>query len=195
MKKLVMLLMASLLVATTASAVIDPDSDMLGIYFDTTADSPCIEGVEAYAQVPAYVIMTMPSFEELYGIEFGYTKTANLTVLSNTWADPSVTDVGTPGNHIVGFGSPWVTSEATLISTMTVLYLETTGAPASFTLKGTNPSSINPELPSILLAQGELRTLGLSTLPGEISAMINGVCEGVVASEPATFGAVKSLYR
>lgn len=195
MKKLVMLLMASLLVASTAFAVVDEDPDMLGIYFDLSADVACVEGVAPYATVETYVVLTNPSFDELYGIEFGYDKTANLTVLSTTWADPAVTDVGSPGNHIVGFGSPWETTEATVIATLSVLYLETGGAPASFSLKGSNPSSIDPMLPTVLLAAGELRTLGTSTLPGAVSAVINGACEDVVATDTATFDAVKSLYR
>ena len=37
MKKLVVLLLASL-IATSAFAVIDPDPDMIGIYFDTNAE-------------------------------------------------------------------------------------------------------------------------------------------------------------
>lgn len=195
MKKLVMLLMASLLVASTAFAVVDEDPDMLGVYFDVNADMTCMEGVAPYANVMTYIVLTNPSFDYLYGIEFGYDRTANLTILGTEWADPAVTDVGGPANHIVGFGSPWATSEATVVATLTALYLETTGAPATFSLKGSNPSSINPLLPTVLLANGELRTLGTSTLPGEVSAVINGTCEDVVATEPASFGAVKSLYR
>ena len=37
MKKLVLMLMASLLVASSAFAVVDPDPNMLGIYFDESA--------------------------------------------------------------------------------------------------------------------------------------------------------------
>lgn len=190
-----MLLMASLLVASTAFAVVDPDPNMLGIYFDEAADMPCIEGVAPYAQIPTYIILTSPDFDYLYGIEFGYDKSANLTVLSTTWTDPAVTDVGQAGNHIVGFGNPWPTSEATVIATLNVMYLETAGAPAFFSLKGSNPSSIDPMLPTALLYGGMLVTLGTSTLPGEITALINGTCEDVVATESSTLDAVKSLYR
>jgi hypothetical protein len=195
MKKLVMLLMASLLVASTAFAVVDEDPDMLGVYFDLTADTACLEDVAPYTTIATYVIMTNPSFDMLYGVEFGYDKTDNLTVLSTDFTVQQVTDVGSPGNHIVGFGAPQECSEATVIATMSVLYLETTGAPASISLTGSNPSSIDPMLPTVLMAGGELMTLGTSTLPGEASAIINGACEDVVATDSATFGAVKSLYR
>jgi len=194
MKKLLVLL-ATLAIAGSAFAVVDPDTNMLGIYFDETADTPCIEGVAPYSQIPTYVILTMPNFDYLYGIEFGYDKTANLTVLSTTWTDPAVTDVGQAGNHIVGFGNPWPTSEATVIATMNVMYMETAGAPASFALKGSDPSSIDPMLPTALLNNGELITLGTSTLPGTASAQINGGCVDVVATETSTLDAVKSLYR
>lgn len=48
MKKLVVLLLVSLM-ATSAFAVVDPDPDMIGVYFDATADNNC---TTAAANVP-----------------------------------------------------------------------------------------------------------------------------------------------
>lgn len=57
MKKLVVLLLATL-VASTAFAQIDPDSDMMGIYFDVGATSNC---TDAAPSVPffAYLCVTL----------------------------------------------------------------------------------------------------------------------------------------
>ena len=70
MKKLVVLLMVSLM-ATSAFAVVDEDPDMLGVYFDANAD------FNEFAVAPstpffAYVMITNPSASEVHGLEFGY---------------------------------------------------------------------------------------------------------------------------
>jgi len=193
MKKLVILLL-SLLVASSALAVIDTDADMMGIYFDETADANCITGVAPYSQIPVFVIMTNPSVDAIGGFEFGYELEGEATVLSTTLPENNI-DVGYPGNHIVGLGSPLATTEATIVATLNVMYMSTTNTPVSFTLHGSNPSSIDPALPTILLDGGDLMTLGTSTLPGTMSALINGVCEDVVTTDEKTFDNLKSLYR
>ena len=193
MKKMLVLLL-SLLVASSALAVIDGDDNMMGFYFDETADANCITGVAPYAQIPVYVIMTNPSVDAIGGFEFGYDLIGDATVLSTTLPANNI-DVGYPGNHIVGLGSPLNTTEATIVATLNLMYMSTTSAPVSFTLHGSNPSSINPELPTILLGDGSLMTLGTSTLPGTMTAMVNGVCEDVVDTEDTNFGNLKSLYR
>ena len=193
MKKMLVLLI-SLLVASSAMAVLDGDADMLGIYFDENADVNCLTGVLPYAQLPAYVIMTNPTADFIGGFEYGYTIDGEGMVLLTTLPGNSI-DVGQPGNHIVGLGSPMATSEATVLVSMNVMYMSTTMGPLSFTLHGSNPSSINPALPTILYGDGQLMTLGTSTLPGTVNALINGVCEEVVDTEATSLEGLKSLYR
>ncbi len=193
MKKMLVLLL-SLLVASSAMAVVDTDDDMMGIYFDETADINCLTDVAPYSQIPTFVIMTNPTNDFIGGFEFGYTVDGDATVLSSTLPENSI-DVGGPGNHIVGLGGPLPTSEATVVVSLNVMYMNTAGAPVSFVLHGSNPSSLNPELPTILYGEGQLMSLGTSTLPGTMTALINGVCEDVVDTDETSFGNLKSLYR
>jgi len=192
MKKLVVLLMA-MLVATSAFAIVDPDDNMMGFYFDLEADNPCVDGIAPYSQVPMHLVMTNMTADALYGFEAGYTMEGNGMVLATVFANPSVIDVGSAGNHIVGFGAPSMTAPVTLLATLTVMYMDTTMGPLDFMLHGTTPSSINPEFPVVLLADGELLSVGLSAAVGAVSE-INGGCT-VVATDNVSFDSVKSLYR
>ena len=69
MKMLFGLLLASL-VTTSALAVIDPDSDSIGIYFDMEADDNCLT-VPAETPFVAYLILTNPSAPAINAYEFG----------------------------------------------------------------------------------------------------------------------------
>lgn len=194
MKKLLVLVLA-MAFAGSAFAIVDEDPNMVGMYFDMTADNYCADAA-AYATIPAYLILTNPDFDALYGFEVGYeTEGGAINVLSTTFANPQALDVGQPGNHIVGFGAPTTCEPATLLATLSVLYMETAGAPVYFTLTGTEPSSNDMGLPTLLLAGGELITAGYSTIDGMYVATINGVCEDIVATDEITFDGVKSLYR
>ena len=193
MKKLLVLVLA-MTIASSAFAVVDPDPNMIGIYFDTDADVYCMEGVAPYATIPAYIFLTNPTFDGLYGFEVGYNLEGNGMVLSGLFANPEALDVGAAGNHIVGFGSPTATTPATLLITLSVLYMDTSMAPMYFNLTGADPASIDPLLPTVLLDAGQLMTTGYSTFDGTHSAVINGVCD-IVATEAMSFDSVKSLYR
>ncbi len=193
MKKLIVLLMA-MLIATSAFAIVDPDDNMMGFYFDTEADFPCVSGVAPYATVDMYLVMTNMTSDELYGFEVGYTIEGDAMVLSTNFDNPSVIDVGEAGNHIVGFGAPTVTAPVTFLATLSVMYMNAGGAPVGFTMHGTIPSSIDPAYPVILLAGGELLSVGLSAETG-YGAEINGAECSVVATDNVSFDSVKSLYR
>ena len=193
MKKLVVLLMA-MLVATSAFAIVDPDDNMMGFYFDLEAENPCIAGVAPYAQVPMYLVMTNMTADALYGFEVGYDVIGEGMILSTVFANPSVIDVGAPGNHIVGFGAPTATAPVTLLATLTVMYMDTAMEGVHFLMHGTIPSSIDPDYPVVLLADGVLLSVGLSAADGAV-AQINGVECMVVATEEVSFDGIKSLYR
>jgi hypothetical protein len=195
MKKMGIFLFASLLFASTAFAVIDQDPNMLGLYFDLTADTNCMQDVGQNDMVMAYVMLTNPTFEELHGFEFGYDVTGNAMVINTALANPQALDVGSLGNHIVGFGSPTICTEATLLVTLTVLYMDSAMAPVSFDLGDSYPSSNDLGLPTLLLADSVLMPVGFSTMDGSNVAVINGLCEDVVATDKASFDSVKSLYR
>jgi hypothetical protein len=194
MKKLVVLLMA-MLIATSAFAIVDPDDNMMGIYFDLEADNPCIDGAAPYSTHEIYLVLTNMVADAVYGFEAGYTIEGAGMVLSTAFANPTPIDVGSAGNHIVGFGSPTMAGAngVTLLATLTVMYMDTAMGPLNFDLHGTIPSSIDPMYPVILLEGGVLLSVGLSAAEGP-AAQFNGGCE-VVATDNVSFDGIKSLYR
>lgn len=191
MKKLVVLLMA-LLVASSAFAIVDPDADMMGLYFDMDADVVCVSDVGPYTPVEMYLVLTNPSFDAVYGYEAGFDVIGNGIVTAVVFDNPQALNVGSQTNQIVGFGAPSMTSPVTLLATITVIY-SGAGEGTLFTLHGTEPSSLDPAFPVVLLDGGELMSYGLSAADGFV-AQINGDC-AIVATDNVSFDGIKSLYR
>jgi hypothetical protein len=199
MKKLLVLVL-TMVMASSALAVVDSDANMIGLYFDTTADSPCVTA-NPYQAVPMYAILTNPSFDLLYGFEFGYTYEGNIFITAKTYVYPEGQFVDVGGsftNFLCGYTVPYATTEATMLVTLNVVYADVTMAPVTFHMTHANPSSdVTPEdgiLPMVLLAGGELMNVGYSTEGGLVAAQINGTC-APVATESMSFDSVKSLYR
>jgi hypothetical protein len=191
------MILASLAVASMAYGVADPDVNSMGIYFDLNAD--VYEGaLPVYAPTPVYVILTNPDFDAIYGYEFGYIANTGGALFSGiAFAGTGPIDVGgAAGNHIVGLGAPMTTSPATLIATLTYIFLGATEV--SWTLTGSTPNSTaGSVLPNVLLANDFILPVGLSAglvdgVP-QVCAIGNGA--GVVAVDEASWDAVKSLYR
>jgi len=193
MKKL-LLLITGMLIAISAFAVVDPDDDMMGFYFDFEADNPWVDGIPPYSQVPMHLILTRPTADFIYGFEAGHHFVGEGMILAADFAAPNIINVGDNMNLIVGFGDPYPTSSATLLVTFTVMYMDTTMAPVEFFLHGSDPSSINPLYPVILLADGVLQSVGLSFGQGSCAVINGGGCGGLPVDK-VSIDQVKSLYR
>ena len=205
MKKLVVLLMVSLM-ATSAFAVVDPDPDMMGVYFDLNADTHC---TQAGVNIPfmAYFCVTNPSALEIDAYEFGYRMEvpAGLeglifrlaTNIGNGAA--SGVDVGISGplggDVIVGLATPLPGGEVVIVHSMQYMLLSPMTVPVFLT--ASSPPSIPGDLPVVQEAGGDLMQVGLSTGGADVPvAMINDdgtMCP--VAVEADTWGGLKSLYR
>jgi len=193
MKKLVALLLVSFM-ATSAMAVVDPDPDMIGLYFDELADQPCVEGLAPYVPTFLYVIVTNPTIDAIGGFECEITWDGAALVTGVTFPTDFV-NVGNNTNIIVGYSTPIPTTTATIVARVDFLYTDTAGGPTGLYMGPSNPSSNEFGYPTVL--DGALNEIpwGTSTVIGEYNAMVNGNCEGVVANEDASWGSVKSLYR
>jgi hypothetical protein len=202
MKKLVVLLLATL-VATSAAAVVDPDPDMMGIYFDVSADNNCYT---ATPNVPffAYAIVTNTTTAGIDAYEFSYEMVVPvgseglLFRLANNIANGAASgvDVGESGplggDHIVGLATPLPASPAIIVHAWQYMLL---GAfPVDVYLRAASVPSLPGGFPVVQGVGTGLMTVGQSTGGPEIPvATINGDC--VVATEDASWGSVKSLYR
>ncbi len=185
-------LLLTMLMAASALAIIDPDPNTMGLYFDEEANIVCATGVTPFSQVDLYLTLTSPTFDNLYGFEAGLTLEGEGLVLAVYFSNPQALNVGDLTNLIVGFGAPTATTEATVVARWTILYTSATLEGLDFYLHGTTPSSLDPMYPTLLLADGELMSVATTVIEGP-NASING-CP-VIAVEEMSFDSVKSLYR
>ncbi len=203
MKKLVVLLLVSLM-ATSAFATIDPDPNMIGIYFDMNADVNC---TAAAASTPffAYVFVTNVSHDQVYGVEYGYrveTVPAGQDAMLFRLAEilpAGALNVGNStdkmvGDYIMGFATPVPGAGANvLVATWQYMLLAPMGL--DMHIGPAVVESIPDGLPSLEIG-GVIVPLGVSTGDPSLgipAATVNGDCP--VAIENASFGSVKSLFR
>jgi hypothetical protein len=202
MKKLVVLLLATL-VATSAFAVIDPDPDMVGIYFDTTADNNCFM---TGPSVPffAYFIATNPVPGAINAYEFGFNNAVPagmegmlFMLASNIGNGADGVDVGTHdplgGDYIVGLAAPIATTEATVLHSWQYMLLAE--IPVEMFIFQSSKPSIEGVYPVLQNSEGSvLYQAGQSTGGPDVPvATVNLDC--VIGVEDASFGSVKSLFR
>ena len=191
MKKMVILFGLAMFAATSAFAVVDPDDNMMGMYWDLDADMPCM--VPVAAPVPLYIILTNPTMDAIGGFECGFTMDAAVApfILAAEFANPQALDVASGfQNFIVGFGAPTTCTEATLLVTLNVGNFA--GVPVDFYLHQASPSSIPGILPVLLLEDNSLMQVSTPN-PGGITAQQTVDC--VVATDNVSWDSVKSLYR
>ncbi len=200
MKKTLMLLVASLLVASSAFAVLDSAPNNLGMYFDTNADVVCTTAA-FFSHTPAYFILTNPTMGTLRGFEVGVTTVGRVN--SNMTVDHypvASTDVGAGGvggndyNYICGFSVPISTSAATVLAYLDIFWGDTA---VDFILGPASPSSDTSVVkrPMVLLENYDKLAVDTSNEPDMPAAQINAPECSVVANEDASFGAVKALFR
>lgn len=185
MKKLVVLLMLSVF-ASSAFAVVDPDPNSLGIYFDMNAD--VFEAPLGFTQ--AYLIVTNPAFDAIKGLECQVEWDEAAAAYYGMILPAGALNVGDQHAVIIGLGSALPTTAATVMATYTLMAT----APTYFTVGSlaVNPS-IAGDLPVVVDGDDNMFQIGLSADVGNICAMIGDT--GVVDSESETWGGVKSLYR
>lgn len=182
---------AAILLNTAAGAVLDENDNTMGLYFDTDGESDCLEAVPPLSQVPCYIVLTNPTFGELYGFECGLEYGSELVLLDTILAHDQALNVGSGGNLIVGFGSPTYTDEATLLATLNLMYMDMGGQPTTITLRGAEPASLDPAYPAVLLADGELLSTGIHR--PTFNHHLNGIC--TFDDREAGWDQVKTLYR
>ncbi len=181
-----------------AMAVIDPNPDTIGIYFDKTADNG---GIYTTQNVPfyAYVILTNPSEAEIWGFEFGYTfttsgDTSHFYRLSNELPPQSI-DLGNnddimSGDYVVGMAAPLPGAPAVIL--VEWLFLLTTYMYLTLEMTASNTPSLPGDLPAYE-AGGTIVPLGIGGGCYNGIAQIGSECP--VSTEIQSFGSVKALYR
>lgn len=194
------------LVTTSAFAVIDPDPNLIGIYFDISANENCLF-INASIPFNAYLILTNTTALSIGAYEVGYRNEVPpgmeslLFRLSSTIADGIVTglDLGDSsdileGDNIVGLAEPLVTSPATVLHSWQYMILSPTVTIEMFVTNSYQPSIPGP-YPVILDADTHelFQAYHWHGDPDFAVATVNIDC--AYDMEEVGFGSVKALYR
>ena len=102
--KTLLAIVIALVVASCAFAIVDPDPDSMGLYFDENADVYCVDGVDYLEHEIFYLILTNPTADFLYGWEAGVDLVGEAFFLSINMLHPGGCFPGSPDNIIYGFG-------------------------------------------------------------------------------------------
>jgi len=195
MKKLVVLLMATV-IATGAMAQIDPDDNMIGVYFDM--DATQVEFVGSSGNFSGYVCATHPTYEAIYAWEAAiFVDNQGLAGFVNHVGVPEGVDglqIGTAPNIIMAFAEPIPAAPVTVIGQFDFGYYGSGGACISL---GANDA--NPSIPGQLAVQvgptaDDIVPFGDSA-NGGVCAIIGTADCVVVPTQDVSFGSVKALYR
>jgi hypothetical protein len=191
MKNRIFALLSVLLLPANIASAAASDEDMLGFYFDASAETNCLES-SAFVTIPLHLVLTNPAMDALYGYEFGYTATGSY-MISGTTLSGAIDMGGSQGNHIVGLSSPLSSNGTTVLATLLVLLLD--NKQIRIDLHGATPASLpdNPELPVLLLANDTMINPSLSTSAGSANARINGICNPETVE--GSWDGVKVLYQ
>jgi hypothetical protein len=180
-----------LLLAGTALAVSDPTPDLLGIYFDETAEVYCQEYAQQYVLLNMYAVYSNPSVPEIMGFDFALEQPDLLLTLGVTIPGWPFWDPIENYPYVVAFGEPRPVGEANVLVQFTFLPL--TIDPAYLFVVGSPHAPYPDQSPSVWLPDGSVLQVTVRGAPTEPTAWFNDYC--VVDTKPATFGAIKSLYR
>lgn len=184
-----LLFLASSTLATGSMAGLDPDTDSMGIYFDTGGNNNCV-AMNAFTPFPAYLLLMNPA-ESINGFACSLNLVSAIepwilsSELGSGWTDD---DESLSGYRVTGPGYPL--AGAVLLCTLSLLVQ--VPWPLDFYI-GPHPDPSLQDWP-VILRNGQWVRCGVSS--GDVRlpvASVNGSCW--VAVEGSTFGAVKSLYR
>lgn len=201
MKSLLGLLVVCL-TATSAFAVIDPDPDMMGIYFDMGADDNCLN-IGASIPYFAYLILTNPTPPAITAYELGLEilvpdgmEGMIFRLASNVGGIPGFfIDKTGPlgGDYAIGLAAPIPASPATILHSWQYMLLGV--MPVEMFIRSHSAPSIPGDFPVVGVTEEPfLMQVGLSTGgPHTPVATVNTDC--VVSMEKVSFGFVKTLFR
>ena len=181
------------LVGGSAAGIVDPTPDLLGLYFEETADTYCLEWLTPYTPFDMYAVYTNPTVPEIVGFEFGMETPAELMLLQVSVACNPFWDPVEDYPYVVACGSPLTVSEATVLVHFRFIILSTNTEPIHFFMHAADLPSIPGEYPLVGLPDGSLLPLQVRGAPDQPTALIFDDC--TVDTEPTSWDSLKAIYR
>ena len=180
------------LLASQTFGAIDPQENSTGFYFDQDANEFCRDGVDFEEQVSVYFVVTNLT-EALYGIEAGLEFEGAAFLMTQQTLLSGIEPLTVIGNLMLILFEPHPVQEAIPMFRLTFLYLDNNGGAVNLYLRGSTPSSLDPDFPTLFFADHEMERANMR-VQGQPSAQINGDCTTDVSGS-MSLSALKALYR
>ncbi len=203
MKKLVFVVaaLAALSLLAPSSGFAQTAHNQIGLYFDTDYTINNADGVAAFGQATAYLVVTNPydytldqPVASIGGYELGLTYPSTALVLGLTFNGNGL-NVGDNEDQIVGFGTGvQVIDNACLLATMTLLLNDPLAQPANIMARPTEPASIPGHL-AFLHYGAEQPLIEAYPASGSFDDPIFSINGAAVATEATSFENIKAMYR
>jgi hypothetical protein len=209
MKKLVVLLLASLM-ATAAFAALDTDANSFGVYFDTLGNANTTTPMTG-ATKTVYILLMNPS-TAIKGFELDYRIVPAAGAMAETFVDDLVRltnvvqgtgfiDIGVStdpvqGSYFCAYATARPAVPAMAMVRWTFRYYGAADEGMDFYLSGYSfAPSLPGGLPVVLGADGVMRQAFLASGSPNAKVATTNVLNAPVAEEINSFGSVKSLFR
>jgi len=200
MKKIAFALILTLFVAGNAFAQLDPDDDGIGIYWDPCACVNCVE--LPVGDHLGYLAITHPTSElGVGGWEATITVEGPCAVTEWELLGNAINVASRPDEFIVGLGEPAINpyTYPAVVVAIVHLYIYDETTPVEFFIDGVYFHSIpDNSQPAYLDGSNYDIIKPLQQIQGSADlpvAIINGDCDGVVATTNESFDSLKALYR
>ncbi len=206
--KRIVALFAICLGASTSFALIDDGINSLGAYFDADGNINCLAPTPGQP-FNLYWILANPVVENLGGFEFAWAFAPEVVpapFILNAFIPPNALNIGTNYNLIVGLGAGLITTEATTLVTFNMMVLALVDPETYITVGPATPPSIpghaatnDFDNPADITPMNFSTVDGVNVIINELGWVVPGVakmsCPGPMATETATWGDVKALFR
>jgi len=204
MKKLLALVsLATLLLTGQALAQVDPDVDMIGIYFDPEATTWCVNPGDI-GPLDAFLCLTSASADSgVAGWECTIEVTSGFFVLEWELQGVGASNFSTEPEFIVGLAEPLLWEPVIVLMRFSVgaflpdpinLRVLPIANPSLPPDPWALPAYADGDNPNHLIPMGYAGGWDTTTGDPYVCAQINAGCD-VIPTEDATWGGVKSLYR
>ena len=195
----VILLMICMFVASYSFAIMDPDPDGIGIYFDLDANVVCHNTADPFELVTAYLIATNTTCDSGIGGWEAYILITGDAAAAPAWTVDGFDTDPSPEAFQVRYICFWHFWSPTMVLATWTGYMLDPADTLSFYLSGYPGSEYFPNSPSYIGADigGNLYPLQVSTGTGQNLpvAMINSPSCDVLPNETMTVSTMKMLYK
>ncbi len=186
--RILFLCLLSLVLVQSATAVIDPRPDLVGLYFDEIGDVQCRDDVESEVPFSVWLLLTNPTMAFVQGFSCQVIVSGNVLQLAAAVAcgfeSPGIFD----RDYNVACNSPIPCFTVTPLIHFQFLTVDQPPLSITFLVRN-SPSDPNPEgKPALLLPDN-------SSIRVEMSAPIHITENCGLPVESTVWGTIKTLYR